>query len=318
MRLTSILITCLLLQACSSIPLNESVASLPRQRQLVVPFVEQQSHYCGPAALTEIARFWGLEADQQSLAKQLFIPDKEGSLAIEMQATSRRLGLLPYPLAKNLSAVLSEIDAGNPVLVFQNLAFYWWPQWHYAVVVGYDLEMEELILHSGSHENYRLSFRTFMSTWSRTNYWARVLTDSSRLPATAKPAQYISTAYEFEQVGDAELATAFYSLAAEQWPNSKPVLTALANVALTQGDTPRALELFGRLLQTNPDDPALWNNYAFALLAQHCRGEALSAITTAIELAEDKAPYQQSLDEIRSGGDKQSEQCEFDGEWNKP
>lgn len=309
MRLTSLFITCLLLQACSSIPLNESVGSLPKQQQLPVPFVAQESHYCGPAALTEIARFWGLEADQQSLAKQLFIPDKKGSLAIEMQAASRRLGLLPYPLAKNLSAILGEIDAGNPVLVFQNLAFYWWPQWHYAVVVGYDLGKKELILHSGSRENYRLPFRTFMSTWSRTNYWARVLTDSSRLPATAKPAQYIATAYEFEQVGDVELATSFYTLAAEQWPNSKPVLTALANVALTQGDTPRALELFGRLLRTNPDDPALWNNYAFALLEQHCRGEALSAITTAIELAVDKAPYQKSLDEIRASDDTPLGQC---------
>lgn len=309
MRLTSVLVACLLLQACSSVPLNDNISSLPTQRQLAVPFVPQQAFYCGPAALTEIARFWGLEADQESLAKQLFIPGKKGSLAIEMQATSRRLGMLPYPLSKNLSAILSEVDAGNPVLVFQNLAFAWWPQWHYAVVVGYDLGEEELILHSGSHENYRLSFKTFMATWARTNHWARVLTDSSRLPETAKPAQYIATANEFEQVGDLDLAMSFYALAAEKWPNSKPVLTALANAALTQGDTRRALDLFSQILLTNPDDPALWNNYAFALLEENCRAEALVAISKAVSLAEDKAPYQQSREEILASEPRQDKEC---------
>ena len=309
MRLSSLLLACLLLQACSSIPLNDTIGLLPKQRQLSVPFVPQQALYCGPAALTEIARFWGLEADQQTLAKQLFIPGKSGTLAIEMQAASRRLGLLPYPLARNLSAILTEVNAGHPVLVFQNLGFSWLPQWHYAVVVGYDLDTEELLLHSGSHENYRLSFKTFMATWARTSHWARVLTDSRRLPATAKPAQYIALAYEFEQVGDVELARSFYALAAEQWPHSKPVLTALANVALTQGDTSAAIDSFGQLLLTNSDDPALWNNYAFALLAKGCRAEAVLAIDEAVSLAEDKSSYRQSRDEILAASASPKQQC---------
>lgn len=309
MRLTSVLFACLFLQACASIPLNDAVYSLPPQRQLDVPFVAQQEYYCGPAALAEIAQFWGLTVEQQSLAKQLFIPGKKGSLAIEMQAAGRQLGLLSYPLSKNLSAILSEVNAGNPVLVFQNLGFSWWPQWHYAVVVGYDLSEEELILHSGSHENYRLSFKTFMATWARTNHWARVLTDSSRLPETAKPAQYIATANEFEQVGDLDLAMSFYALAAEKWPNSKPVLTALANAALTQGNTRRAVNLFSQILLTNPDDPALWNNYAFVLLEENCRAEALVAISKAVSLAEDKSPYQQSREEILASEPHQDKEC---------
>tara|TARA_R110000782_G_scaffold160676_1_gene252759 strand:- start:867 stop:1820 length:954 start_codon:yes stop_codon:yes gene_type:complete len=309
MRLTSVLLACLLLQACSSIPLNDNVSSLATQRLLAVPFVAQQDFYCGPAALTEIARFWDLDTDQQSLAKQLFIPGKKGSLAIEMQASSRRLGLLPYPLAKNLSAVLTEIDAGNPVLVFQNLGFAWWPQWHYAVAVGYDLMTDELILHSGTHQNYRLSFATFMATWARTDHWARVLVDSQRLPATAKATQYIATAYEFEQVGDVELAMAFYALAAERWPNSKPVLTALANAALTQGDASLAVDLFGQLLQTNSDDPALWNNYAFALLENNCGSDAVLANDQAVKLADNNPAFEQSRNEIMTSKESKNQQC---------
>lgn len=309
MRLTSVLFACLFLQACASIPLNNTAHSLPPQRQLAVPFIAQQAYYCGPAALAEIAQFWGLAVDQQSLAKQLFIPGKKGSLAIEMQAAGRQLGLLSYPLAKNLSAILGEVNAGNPVLVFQNLGFSWWPQWHYAVVVGYDLNEEELILHSGSRQNYQLSFRTFMATWARTNYWARVLTDSSRLPDTAKPAQYIASANEFEQLGDLDRAMPFYTLAAEQWPNSKPVLTALANAALTQGNAGLAADLFEQILQSHPDDPALWNNYAFALLKDNCRDMALAAISKAVSLAEDKTPYQQSREEILASEPRQDQEC---------
>ncbi|WVM93376.1 hypothetical protein ULG90_05290 [Halopseudomonas pachastrellae] len=50
--------------------------------------------------------------------------------------------------AGELDAILRELDDGNAVLVMQNLAFDWYPQWHYAAV-GYDLNTRELILHSG-------------------------------------------------------------------------------------------------------------------------------------------------------------------------
>jgi hypothetical protein len=49
-----------------------------------VPFIAQQEHYCGLAALADVAHFYGINVDQQSLAKQLFIAGKKGSLAIEM------------------------------------------------------------------------------------------------------------------------------------------------------------------------------------------------------------------------------------------
>jgi hypothetical protein len=32
---------------------------------------------------------------------------------------------------------VDQLEAGRPVLVLQNLALKLWPQWHYAVVVGY-------------------------------------------------------------------------------------------------------------------------------------------------------------------------------------
>jgi len=305
-----LLLLCLLLQACSGLPLKEYAETLGARRQLDVPFIAQQQFYCGPAALAEVAQYRGIDADQDALAKQLFIPDKKGSLAVEMQAASRRLGLLPYPLAKDFHALLKEIDAGNPVLVFQNLTFSWLPQWHYALALGYDLDSEELILHSGSHAYYRLPFSTFMATWSRTNNWARVMVDSSRLPVTAEPVETISSAYAFEQTGHPELAAGFYALAAERWPDSQPVLIAQANLALSQGEHQRAIVLFERLLALTEDDPALWNNYAYALLAGGCKAQALRAISRAESLAPDDEQYRDSASDIRAA-EAAAEQCEL-------
>jgi tetratricopeptide (TPR) repeat protein len=311
-RSKALLLLCLLLQACSGLPLKEYAETLGPRRQLDVPFIAQQQYYCGPAALAEVAQYRGIDADQNDLAKQLFIPGKKGSLAVEMQAASRKLGLLPYPLAKNFHALLQELDAGNPVLVFQNLTFSWWPQWHYALAVGYDLAREELILHSGDRPYYRLPFSTFMATWSRTNNWARVMVDSSHLPVTAEPLVTIRSAYAFEQTGHPELAAGFYALAAERWPDSLPVLTAQANLALAQGESQRAIQVFERLLALAKDDPALWNNYAYALLAGGCKAQALTAISRAEALAPEDDAYRESASEIRAA-EAAAEHCSSEG-----
>ena len=52
---------------------------------------------------------------------QLSLPERQGSLQVEMIAAAREQGLLVYPLAPELGAILREIDAGNAVLVMQNL-----------------------------------------------------------------------------------------------------------------------------------------------------------------------------------------------------
>ncbi|MFT7967436.1 peptidase C39, partial [Salmonella enterica subsp. enterica serovar Enteritidis] len=84
-----------------------------------------------------------------------------------MVAAARSAGLLVYPLRPRLEDVLTEIASGNPVLVLQNLAFDRWPQWHFAVVVGFDLERQEIILRSGTTERWVGGFREFERSWAK-------------------------------------------------------------------------------------------------------------------------------------------------------
>src|SRR3546814_16245640 len=82
---------------------------------------------------------------------------------------------------RELDALLAEIAAGNPVLVFQNLALDWWPQWHFAVAIGYDLDRRVLILHSGTTERLETPLDAFERTWARSGHWALLTLPPGRL-----------------------------------------------------------------------------------------------------------------------------------------
>jgi len=58
--------------------------------------------------------------------------------------------------------------------VLQNLALDWVPMWHYAVVVGYDLAADEIVLRSGRTKRQVMAMPTFERTWKRSRFWAMV------------------------------------------------------------------------------------------------------------------------------------------------
>ena len=158
----------------------------------------------------------------QELVPQVYLPAREGSLQVEMTAAARQYGMLAYPLKPELADLLMEVAAGNPVLVLQNLSFNWLPQWHYAVVVGYDLVNSEVVLRSGTTRRWITSLAAFERTWSRANYWALVVLPPDQIPSTAVPLRYLNAALELEQTSKQEAAYRAYEAAARRWPNWHP------------------------------------------------------------------------------------------------
>ena len=113
----------------------------PSAEIATTPFYAQEDYQCGPASLAALLNHAGRDATPASLAPQVYLPARQGSLQAELLAATRRHGLLAYVLEPRLEALLREIAAGAPVLVLQNLALDWAPQWHYAVAIGYDLSL---------------------------------------------------------------------------------------------------------------------------------------------------------------------------------
>ena len=125
-------------QAADSIP--------PRHKLNAVPFFPQKAYQCGPASLAMVLSWSGLQISPDELTPQVYTPSLKGSLQPAMIAATRRQGKVAYPIS-GAQALLREIAAGHPVIVLQNLGLSWIPVWHYAVVIGYDLDAEMVILH---------------------------------------------------------------------------------------------------------------------------------------------------------------------------
>jgi hypothetical protein len=156
----------------------------------------------------------GLPASPEALADAVFLPAREGSLQAEMLAGARRHGALAYRLPGELHALLKEVAAGHAVVVLQNLGLAVAPRWHYAVLVGYDLDTRELVLRSGTTRRERMSLATFEHTWARGGHWAFVALPPGRLPATAALDTATQAAIAFERVATPARAAQAY----EWWP----------------------------------------------------------------------------------------------------
>jgi tetratricopeptide (TPR) repeat protein len=272
----------LLLSACAGrpafLPANDFLQQLPRQAYIEqVHFYAQDDYQCGPAALAMLLSQRGFTDTPQSLKERVYIPARKGSLQVELVAAAREHALLVYPLAPNLSAILSELDAGNPVLLMQNLAFNWYPQWHYAVVVGYDLTTEEMILHSGVNKAEREPFSLFMRLWDRADRWAIISLPPDQLPASAEPLRYLQAASDLEQSGQLAAAKRSYATALHAWPDQAAARLGLGNVAWSQNQPKVAVQQFRRLVSDFPELQAGWNNLAVALASIGCLHAARQA-----------------------------------------
>lgn len=261
----------MLLTACSStqqiqLLRNSPPAGLPARAELTqVAFYPQQEHQCGPAALAMALQHAGANVEPPQLTSLVYLPEKQGSLQVEMLAAARRHGMVAYLLPPRLADVLAEIAAGNPVIVLQNLGLSWYPVWHYAVAVGYDLHAEQMILRSGHEARQALSFFTFERTWARGNYWAMAALPPGRLPQTATPETYLPGIAALEHSSPESDAWPAYATAMQRWPDSLAAKIAAGNHAYGRKKLALAEQIFLAAAQAHPDSVAASNNLAQTL-----------------------------------------------------
>jgi len=296
-RLTAGVFFVLMLAACSTpqtkalrSPITSNFAAHAELRE--VAYFPQDENQCGPATLAMVFHSAGLNIAPEQLRDSLYIPDKQGSLQLEMLVATRRNGLLAYLLQPQLQDVLTEISAGNPVVVLQNLGLSWHPVWHYAVAIGYDLNTEEIILRSGPTQRLLMPFTTFEHTWARSKYWAMVVLPPARIPQTAKPENYIQSIAALQHSSPSTDVAPAYSAAMLRWPDSLLAKIAAGNHAYKRGDLKLAEQIFLTASQVHPDSAAAFNNLAQALSDQGKHDAALLAIHRALEIG---GPLQQVM-----------------------
>ncbi|WP_301003706.1 PA2778 family cysteine peptidase [Arsukibacterium sp.] len=184
-----------------------------------VPFYPQQEYFCGPTTLSEVAGYYGVSKSPDEIAPATFTPGLEGTLQIEMTAATRQLGMVAYAQRATMSQLLSLIADNIPVIVLQNNSIAWLPQWHYAVVIGYDINSKEVILHTGVTEAHRLNFSTFERTWRRANYWMLAMLPPDKTSAQLDPFVYTKACQDLIDTRQTNAGIAALINATKQWPD---------------------------------------------------------------------------------------------------
>ncbi len=248
-----------------------------------VPFFPQDDTLCGPASLAMVAQAAGSRVMPETLTAQVYLPGRQGSLQVEMLAAARRQGMVPYLLRPSLAELVREVAAGEPVLVLQNLSLPFAPQWHYAVVVGYDRATQTVLLHSGTTPRLPMPLATFEHTWARSGRWAVRVAAPNRLPATAEADRWAAAVAPLERVDPAAARVAWQSALA-RWPDHRISLLGLGNAAYAQGQRADAAAAYQAAAQTHPDFADAWNNLAQVRLELGDLPGAAIAIVRAVAL----------------------------------
>jgi tetratricopeptide (TPR) repeat protein len=295
----------IVISGCASTSINkwhQATDSIPPHHILnAVPFYPQKAYQCGPASLAMALSWSGLQISPDELTPQVYTPSLKGSLQPAMIAATRRQAKVAYPIS-GPQALLSEIAAGHPVIVLQNLGLSWIPVWHYAVVIGYDVDAQVVILHSGVTSRKKTRFRTFENTWARGAHWGLLVLPPDRLPATVNEDSWIAAVVGLEKARQWPAAAKGYQAALHRWPQNFPAHIGLGNSYYAMGNLTSAAVVLNQATVRFPHEGVAFNNLAQVLWEQGKKQQAIKAARRAVMLGGPHVEqFQKTLDEIQSG-----------------
>jgi hypothetical protein len=250
-----------------------------------------------PAALATALASAGVKVTPEELVSQVYVPERKGSLQVEMLAAPRGRGLVSWMLGPRFEDVLREVQAGTPVIVMQNYGLWPFDYWHYAVVVGFDREAQKVVLRSGEKSRLAMPMAVLEYTWKDSHRWAMVVVPPDRVPTTATEASWLQAVVAMERVADRAAARKAYEAALRRWPQSLNAAIGLANIRYAEGQLPAAEALLREAVEHHPESTAALNNLAQVLADQHREAEALPVIDKAIALG---GPFVAQAQDTRS------------------
>lgn len=283
------ILCCALLSACASAPQSSALLAdhpetFPSSVRLAnIPFFPQEDYQCGPAALATVLVASDIETSADDLVPMVYVPERQGSFQIELVAAARSFGRLVYEIDPAMEALLTEVSAGHPVLVMQNLGLNWYPQWHFAVVKGFDLTRGVMLLNSDVREDYEVAMRTFERTWARAERWAIVVLEPGTLPQTADPARYFAAVATLENNNDARTVLPAYEEGLRRWSTDRNLLMGHGNLLYAEGDLVSASRSFMTAVEHHSDYAPAHNNLAHVL---HSLGNSIEAMPHARKAVE--------------------------------
>ncbi|MGI9260980.1 MAG: PA2778 family cysteine peptidase [Woeseiaceae bacterium] len=263
-------------------------------------FYPQTTDQCGPAALATVLNAAGVQISPVDLAPSVYLPNRKGSLQIELMAATRSFGRIPYPVEDDVVSLLAEIQQGHPVLVLQNLGASIMPIWHFAVVIGYLPAEEQFVLRSGDVRRHLIPASKFLRSWRRANSWGIVVLQPGDSPANRDMETYVRAVADLEAVGQTEAAALGYETAVNHWPKNSIAWLGMGNTNYSLGRLELAQIAFFELLRIEPANVVALNNLALVLAASGNFDDAIETVDTALSLTEPANALHTVISQTRS------------------
>lgn len=273
--------------------------SILESKKLSLAIYPQEEYSCGPSSLATLLNHQHIDFVYGDVIGNTFTPELKGALQVEMKATARHYGLIPFAINPNLASILSEVSTNRPVLVLFNLGLPAVPMWHYSVVTGFDKEKKQVYL-SGTKTNPTwMSFYEFETFFERGGSWAIVALKPPLLPVASSETEMIKAIADMADVGYKEPAKQTAINYVKQHPLSFLGSMMLANIHFGMKNYLDATAEYKRALVLKPNDPVTLNNLAQSLLKENKLNEAkLSAMAAVNAGGTFIAESQTTLEEI--------------------
>jgi len=227
---------------------------------LEVPFIAQKPNYCGPAALAMIASFYGHNVTQDEIASAIYLPEIRGTLTPDLADYAQRFNLWTRQYGGTRADLHQKLAAGIPMIVLGRLGNHY----HYFVVLDY--RGSELIVHSDTRANLRLSEDDFLRWWNRADRWTLLVCPPDRATWRLSADEQNDLGVFLERRGELAAAAGHYQLATELEPRNAYFQLNLGNALLKQHLSTEAAAAYGHALEIDPNNADAMNNLAFALV----------------------------------------------------
>lgn len=172
-----------------------------------VPFFRGNANQGAPQILAGMLSEQRVRITPGLLVKPLQLPGAEASLQSNTEQLAAGYGLMVYPLDKSLSALLTQVAAGYPVMLrFSDGTL--WSEPRYAMLVGYNRAKGTVLLRAGMERRRLMDFNTFESAWKDAGGWAVLILSPTQLPANVDKARWLKVANELSRSGQEQAGAA--------------------------------------------------------------------------------------------------------------
>ncbi len=130
-----------------------------------VPFIQQDSQFCGPAALASVMSYYGAPVDQKVIGSKVYSEKLQGALITDLERYARDAGFETSSGRGTVEGLKAEIGRRHPVIVLVDRGFWVLSRTHYLVVFGYD--DDGFTAHDGFSASERYRYDQFRESWGK-------------------------------------------------------------------------------------------------------------------------------------------------------